>query len=180
MRTYRRLELRLKKADRNQLDGMLSGGVQPVRTVLRALALLQLNLGKSAAEVASLVPLTSKAVREIGRRYEQSGLEQALYEKQRPGAATLLEPKERQRIIAMVCSDPPAGRARWTVRLVAEEAVKRRLVPRVGRETIRLLLLHDDLKPWREKNVERAGADRAVRRADGGRTGDLRTPARSG
>jgi len=34
---------------------------------------------------------------------------------------------------------------------VVDEAVKRRLVPRVGRETIRLLLLHDDLKPWREK-----------------------------
>jgi|SRR5579863_2449744 len=178
MRTYRRLEVRLKKADRDHLDGMLSGGVQPVRTVLRALALQQLDHGKSAAEVASLVPLTSKAVREIGRRYEKSGLEQALYEKQRPGAATLLEPKERQRIIAMVCSDPPAGRARWTVRLVAEEAVKRRLVPKVGRETIRLLLLHDDLKPWREKNVERTGADRAVRRADGGRAGGLRTPAR--
>jgi len=179
MRTYRRLEVRLKKADRDQLDGMLSGGVQPVRTVLRALALRQLSDGKSAAEVACLVPLTSKAVREIGRRYEQSGLEQALYDKDRPGAATLLEPAERKRIIAMVCSDPPEGRSRWTVRLVAEEAVKRRLVPKVGRETIRLLLLHDDLKPWREKNVERAGTDRAVRRADGGRTGDVRTPARS-
>jgi putative transposase len=54
----------------------------------------------------------------------------------------------------MVCSNPPAGRARWTVRLVAEEAVKRKLVPRVGRETIRLLLLNHDLnKPRREKNV---------------------------
>ena len=53
----------------------------------------------------------------------------------------------------MVCSDPPEGRARWTVRLVAEEAVKRKLVPRVGRETIRILLLSHDLKPWREKNV---------------------------
>jgi transposase len=180
MRTYQRLEVRLKKADRDQLNGMLSGGMQPVRTVLRALALQQLDQGRSAAEVAALVPLTSKAVREIGRRYEMSGLEEALYDKQRPGAATLLEPAERKRIIAMVCSDPPAGRARWTVRLVVEEAVKRRLVPKVGRETIRLLLLHDDLKPWREKNVERAGADRAVRRADGGRAGDLRTPARSG
>jgi putative transposase len=179
MRAYRRLEVRLKKADRGQLDGMLSGGVQPVRTVLRALALQQLNQARSATEIASLVPLTSKAVREIGRRHEASGVEQALYDKQRPGAATLLEPAERQRIVAMVCSDPPSGRARWTVRLVAEEAVKRRLVPKVGRETIRLLLLHDDLKPWREKNVERAGADRAVRRADGRRTGDLRTPSRS-
>jgi hypothetical protein len=53
----------------------------------------------------------------------------------------------------MVCSDPPEGFARWTVRLVAEEAVKRRLAPCVGRETIRILLLSHDLKPWREKNV---------------------------
>jgi hypothetical protein len=75
--------------------------------------------------------------------------------KQRPGAAAVLDNSQRQRIIAMVCSDPPEGRARWTVRLVAQEAVKRRLVPRVGRETIRILLLDHDLKPWREKNVVR-------------------------
>ena len=72
-----------------------------------------------------------------------------------PGRAAVLDDSQKQRIIAMVCSDPPEGRARWTVRLVAEEAVKRRLVPRVGRETIRILLLHHDLKPWREKNVVR-------------------------
>jgi transposase len=97
--------------------------------------------------------LTAQAIRKIGHRYQQGGLERALYEKERPGAAALLEESQKQRIIAMVCSDPPEGRARWTVRLVAEEAVKRRLVPRVGRETIRILLLHHDFKPWREKNV---------------------------
>ncbi len=65
----------------------------------------------------------------------------------------VLDDSQKQRLIAMVCSSPPEGRARWTVRLVAEEAVKRKLVPRVGRETIRILLLSHDLKPWREKNV---------------------------
>jgi hypothetical protein len=71
---------------------------------------------------------------------------------------------EKQRIIAMVCSQAPEGRARWTVRLVVEEAVKRKPVPKVGRETIRILLqshewqpvvcldekpisLHDDVRP---------------------------------
>jgi transposase len=155
MRAYRRLRVRLKKADREKLDDVLSGGIQPVRTVLRALALGHLHEGKSVSEVASIVRLTSKAVREIGRRYDDAGLEQALYDKPRPGASPILEEGQRHRIIAMVCSDPPEGHARWTVRLVVEEAVKRRLVPRVGRETIRLLLLHDDLKPWREKNVVR-------------------------
>jgi transposase len=159
MRAYRRIRVRLKKADRDRLDEVLSGGMQPVRTVLRALALSHLHDGKPVSEVARIVRLTPKAVREIARRCLDSGLEQALYDKPRPGAVPMLEPDQRQRIIAMVCSDPPQGRARWTVRLVAEEAVKRRLVPRVGRETIRILLLHDDLKPWREKNVVRAGAE---------------------
>jgi transposase len=153
MRAYRRLHVRLTKGDRERLDQVLSGGIQAVRTVLRALALWHLHEGKAVSEVAATVRLTPQAVREIGRRYEDSGLEKALYDKQRPGAAALLEDSQRQRIIAMVCSHPPEGRARWTVRLVAKEAVKRRLVPRVGRETIRVLLLHHDLKPWREKNV---------------------------
>jgi transposase len=115
--------------------------------------LLQLAKGASAPQIADVVPLTAEAIRSIGRRYLQGGLERALYEKQRPGAAEVLDDSQKQRLIAMVCSNPPEGRARWTVRLVAEEAVKRKLVPRVGRETVRILLLSHDLKPWREKNV---------------------------
>jgi len=141
--------------DQKALRKLLSGGVQEVRVVLRAVALLQLAKGVSAPRVSAVVPLTPQAIRKVGHRYQQGGLERALYEKERPGAAALLEDSQRQRIIAMVCSHPPEGRARWTVCLVAEEAVKRRLVPRVGRETIRVLLLHHDLKPWREKNVVR-------------------------
>jgi len=155
MRSYRRLCVRLSKGDRDKLDAILRGGVQAVRTVLRALVLCRLDQGHSASGVAAEVRLTAKAVREIGRRYESGGLAQALYERPRPGAAEVLDECQKQRIIAMVCSAPPAGRARWSVRLVAEEAVKRKLVPRVGRETIRLLLLSHDLKPWREKNVVR-------------------------
>jgi transposase len=125
--------------------------------VLRALALLQLAENTSAPQIAKVIPLTPQAIRRLGHRYQQAGLSGALYEKQRPGAAEVLDTNQKQRIIAMVCSDPPQGRARWTVRLVAEEVVKRKLVPDVGRETIRILLLSHDLKPWREKNVVRRG-----------------------
>jgi transposase len=122
---------------------------------LRALALQQLAKGASAPRISQVVPFTPQAIRTIGHRYRRGGLESALFEKQRPGAAAVLDESQKQRIIAMVCSDPPEGRARWTVRLVAQEAVKRKLVPRVGRETVRILLLHHDFKPWREKNVVR-------------------------
>jgi len=73
-------------------------------------------------------------------------------------AAPALDQEQRQRIIAAACSPPPEGRARWTVRLLTEEAIRRKLVPRVGRETIRVLLESHDLKPWREKNVVRGEA----------------------
>jgi putative transposase len=147
------LSIDVTPKDQKELANLLSGGVQQVRVVLRALALLQLAKGASAPQISNVIPLTPQAIRKIGHRYREGGLESALYEKQRPGAAAVLDDSQKQRIIAMVCSDPPEGRARWTVRLVAQEAVKRRLAPRVGRETIRILLLHHDLKPWREKNV---------------------------
>jgi putative transposase len=149
------LKIEVPPRDQKELAKLLSGGVQQVRVVLRALALLQLAKGSSAPRISQVIPLSSQGIRTIARRYQQGGLEAALFEKQRPGAATVLDNAQKQRIIAMVCSTPPEGRARWTVRLVAQEAVKRRLVPRVGRETIRILLLDHDLKPWREKNVVR-------------------------
>ena len=173
MRTYRRLRVQLSKPDEKELRALLQGGIQQVRVVLRALALLHLSAGQTAGQVAKNVELTSKAVREIGRRYGKGGLERALYEKQRPGAAPALEPSHRQRIIAMVCADPPEGYARWTVRLIAAEAVKRKLVPRVGRETIRILLASHDLKPWREKNVVRGRTDSGIHRKDGRYAGHL-------
>jgi putative transposase len=152
------LHIDVLKKDQQELRELTKGGVQQVRVVLRALALLQLGEHTSAPQIARVIPLTAQAIRRLGHRYQQAGLDGALYEKPRPGAAEVLDTNQKQRIIAMVCSDPPEGQARWTVRLVAEEAVKRRLVPRVGRETIRILLLHHDLRPWREKNVVRRRA----------------------
>jgi putative transposase len=170
----RPIRISVSRKDRQRIDELLSSGVQPVRVVLRALALLHLSDGVTAPDAARfLKKLTGKAVRSIAHRYEEGGLERALYEKSRPGAAPLLSLSEKQRIVAMVCSDPPEGQARWTVRLITEEAVKRKLVPRAGRETIRVLLQSHDLKPWREKNVVRGGSDRRVSEKDGGGAGSI-------
>ncbi len=165
----RPVPIQVKARDLAELSELLRGGVQHVRVVLRALALRLLANQVTAPHVAETVPLTAKAIREIAHRYNQGGLEGALYDKRRPGAKQLLDPSQKQRIIAMVCSDPPEGRARWTVRLVAQEAVKRKLVPRVGRETIRVLLESHDFKPWREKNVVHRRTDRRLHPKDGRR-----------
>ena len=157
MRPYRRLHVRLRQRRRDKLDSLLSGGIQQVRVVLRA----------------ANVRLTPKAVREIGHRYLDAGLDQALYDRQRPGAASLLDPTQSQKIVAMICADPPPGCARWTMRLIVEEAVQRKLVPKVGRETIRMLLQQHDLQPWRKKNVVRSRTRRRIHRKDGRRIGSL-------
>jgi transposase len=169
----RPISIKVKSKDRSRLEQFLRAGVQQVRAVLRALALRQLARGAAAPRVAQALPLTPKAVRQIAHRYHSGGLDRALYDKQRPGAKPLLNDSQKQRVVAMVCGQPPEGRARWTVRLVAEEAVKRKLVPRAGRETIRVLLENHDLKPWREKNVVRGGTGPELHRENGGPTGRL-------
>jgi len=136
---------------------MLNKGWGSARVLRRALVLRQLDRGQTAGQVASQVGVASKTVRAIARRYEEEGLESALYEKPRPGQQRRLDASQSQRIIAMVCGSPPAGQARWSVRLITQEAVKRKLVAKVGRETIRILLQTHDLKPWRKKNVVRGG-----------------------
>jgi transposase len=169
----RPVPIQVKAQDLTELGELLRGGVQQVRVVLRALALRLLADQVTAPQVAETIPLTAKAIREIAHRYNQGGLDAALYEKQRPGARQLLDSSQKQRIIAMVCSDPPEGRARWTVRLVAQEAVKRKLVPRVGRETIRVLLESHDFKPWRKRNVVRGRTGRRLHPKDGRRGGGV-------
>ena len=169
----RPIEVKVSANDQKKVRQLLRAGIQKVRVILRALALEQLSRGLTAPAVARIMHLTPQAVRRIGHRYQQGGLDSALFERQGRGAESLLNESQKQRVVAMVCSKPPGGYARWTVRLVAEEAVKRKLVPQVGRETVRILLLSHDLKPWREKNVVRGGSEPGVRRKDGRRAGDL-------
>ena len=104
---YPALHIEVTAKDQKQLRQLLRGGVQPVRVVLRATALLQLAQGVSALRISTMIPVTAQAIGRIARRYQQGGLERALYEKQRPGAAALLDESQKQRIIAMVCSRPP-------------------------------------------------------------------------
>ena len=169
----RPIPIQVKRKDLTRIGQILHGGIQQVRVVQRALALRQLAAGVTAPRVAEALALTPKTIRQIAHRYNNNGLDRALYERPRPGAQQVLDDSQKQRIVAMVCSAPPEGRARWTVRLIAQEAVKRKLVPAVGRETIRILLQSHELKPWREKNVVRGGSGPRLHPQDGRRAGPV-------
>lgn len=161
-------QVRLRSEDREFLSGLLRGGIAPVRVIKHAQVLWHLDQGHSPPQAAAAIGVSPKTARRIGRRYREGTLADALEDRPRPGGAPLLRPREAQRIIAMVCGPPPEGQARWSVRLIASEAVNRKLVPHVGRETIRVLLQNHELKPWREKNVVRARDHARVSGAHGG------------
>src|SRR6185369_15832587 len=99
------LRIEVAARDQKELRKLLSGGVQQVRVVLRALALLQLAKGAAAPRIAAVIPLTAQAIRNVGRRYQQGGLDRALYEKQRPGAAEVLDDSQKQRILPVRVRD---------------------------------------------------------------------------
>ena len=153
MQSYHRVHVQLARKDRQQIAQMLRKGQESARVLRRASILRQLDDGQRVAQVATNAGVAGKTVRAIARRYEEEGLGSALFEKARPGKQRVLDAGQSQRIIAMVCGQPPAGLARWSVRLIAEEAVKRKLAPQVGRETIRILLQSHEPKPWREKKL---------------------------
>lgn len=160
--------LRLKPADARRLRKLLSAGKTSVRVVKRAQALQRFHQGWGSPRVAEAVGVTPETARRIAHRYLECGLEDALYERPRKGHDPILDAKQSSRLIAMVCSDPPAGRERWTLSLIQAEAVRRGLAPTIGVETIRLLLHRHDLKPWRKKNVVRTPVGRRVYQSDGG------------
>ena len=155
MQEYHRVHVQLASKDRQRVAQMMRKGRESARVLRRAAILKQLDAGQKSVQVARNVGVAAKTVRAIARRYEEEGLESALHEKPRPGKQPALDTGHSQRIIAMVCGPAPQGMARWSVRLIAEEAVKRKLAPRVGRETIRVLLQSHELKPWREKKLVR-------------------------
>jgi transposase len=147
MQSYQRVAVPLGRKNRKRIEEMLSKGWESARVLRRAVILRALNQGQTVTQVANQVGVARKTVRAIGRRYQEEGLESALYEKPRPGQRRALDTQQSQRIIALMCGPMPEGQARWTVRLIAQEAVKRKLAAKVGRETIRILLRQHDLKP---------------------------------
>ena len=112
-----------------------------------------LHAGQAVSEVARGLGTYPREIRRIGWRYLEGGVDHALSEDERHKPSPLLDARAEAQVVALACSAPPEGRARWTVVLLTEEAVRRKIVKTVSRETIRLVLVRHEMKPWREKNV---------------------------
>jgi hypothetical protein len=160
--------LKLTEADRKELRQREAGGERmTARSWRRIQVLLLLDRGLSVRDAAAAVLRYPREVSRVGRRYLQGGLMHALSDDPRPKPSRMLDSSQEAAIVALVCGPAPEGRATWSTALIAAEAVRRGIVPRVGRETIRMVLSRHQLKPWREKNVVRPRDRRGVHSADG-------------
>ena len=145
-----RYRVELSQAERDALAALLSGGKHSVRKLKRAQILLAADAGESDAAVAASLRVGGSTVYRTKRRFVLGNLAAALSEEPRPGAARKLSGKEEALLVATACSSPPAGRARWTLELLAGELVKLTAHDSLSRETVRRRLAENDLKPWRK------------------------------
>jgi putative transposase len=113
----------LTPADQEHLVAITRRGRTKVRTFKRASALLQLQAGHTLLHVAEALPVSRPSVARWRDHYRRAGL-QALDEKPRSGRPVRIDGRQRARITALACSQPPSGRARWTLRLLADKVVE--------------------------------------------------------
>src|SRR5262250_1105261 len=144
-----RYRVELNQTERHELKTILSGGKHAARKLKRAQILLAADAGASDEEIARSVGAGGSTVYRTKRRFVLGNLEAALSEEPRPGARRKLSGKEEALLIATACAKPPAGRARWTLELLAGEMVKLTEHGVLSRETVRRRLAENDLKPWR-------------------------------
>jgi putative transposase len=114
--------LTLSANDRTTLERLLSKGTLSARKFKRATALLELDRGKTLADVAATLDDNNNAVASWRDGYKTSGLA-CLEDAPRSGRPIVIDGTQRAKITALACSEVPEGHARWTLRLLAEKVV---------------------------------------------------------
>jgi hypothetical protein len=136
----------LTDAERARLRTLVGSGVAAARMLTRARVLLKTDQGEggaawSDAATAGALAVHPTTVARIRRQFVKEGLEAAL-ERKRPDRvyARTFDGEAEAHLVALACAKPPAGRERWTLRLLADEVVRLEVVETVSPETVRRTL----------------------------------------
>ena len=143
----RKAAVRLDAQQRLELEQCTRNGVRSAKQIQHARILLLADqdhpLGRYTDEqIGKSLGIASKTVARVRQRFVSGGLTMAVERKRRlhPPIAPKLDGKAEAQLVALSCSPPPAGRARWTISLLADELVDRKIVVSIGRETVRKTL----------------------------------------
>ena len=130
----------LTQEEREYLLGITRRGKSSGRKVKRSLILCKADEGLTDQQVAEALMVGPATVGRVRQRFVEGGLKRALDDLPRPGQRRKLDGKGEAHLVAVACSSPPEGHTRWTLRLLADHAVKLGLTGSISRETVRQVL----------------------------------------
>jgi Homeodomain-like domain len=133
----------LDAAERERLNALISKGKAPARTILKARILLKTDQGEGGpgwldAEIVEALDTNATMVSRVREAFVTEGLDAVLTRKKRetPPTPPIFDGEAQAKLTALACSEPPAGHARWSIRLLAEHVVERRIVPAAHFNTV--------------------------------------------
>jgi transposase len=137
----------LTAAEQEYLGGLLKYGKSSARKIARAHMLLHAAEGLRDEEIADMLRVGRSTIHRTRQRFVEEGLEPALSERRRASGRPKLEGKQEAFLVALACSMPPAGRARWTMQLLADRLVELTAVEGISDETVRRALKKTSSNP---------------------------------
>lgn len=110
-------KVELSESERTQLKELVRGGTVPARKRKRALTLLNADESLTDMEIAVALKIGLSTVGRVRTRYVKEGLKSTLSKRARPGQKRKLTGKQEAHLVAIACSEPPAGHTHWTLRV---------------------------------------------------------------
>src|ERR1700738_703916 len=135
--------VRLSGEERDQLEALLRKGKSPAQRLLKARILLKADVadageGWSDSRIIEALDTSVSMVYRVRKQLAEEGFEAVLSRKQRatPAVARIFDGEKEAKLIALACSQPPKGRARWPMRLLEKKVVELHIVDRASDSTI--------------------------------------------
>jgi transposase len=148
--------IKLSEEQRQELVEISKNGTKAAKQVNHAQVLLMSDDNAVAGrwkdeDISQALNMHINTIAAIRKKFVLEGVQPALQRKQRETSPTPLkmDGKQEAHLIAICCSDPPRGRARWTIQLLTKELVSRKVVISIAKETVRTKLNQIELQPWK-------------------------------
>ncbi len=143
----RQTELTLEARDREKLGLFRSRGMHHSREVNRAHILMALDQKIPESMIQRILGVGRTAIWRTRSAYCEKGLEHALRDAPRSGAPPEYQTDHEAKVVALACSQPPAGARRWTLQLLAQAAHRESGMKHISRESIRRFLKKTSVSP---------------------------------
>jgi transposase len=132
--------VKLREQERTELIQYLRKGRSSARSQTRARILLLSDDDLKDDEIATTLKVSKSTVCRIRKRYCEGGLDYALLEKPRSGAPAKVDGTIEAKITMLACSEPPDGRSKWTLNLLADRLVEMEVVDSISNMTVQRVL----------------------------------------